>query len=82
MTQSIYSYSNGNQHNAAFIEKLLLIKKKVAEIQTSLAAQLVKNPPAILETWVQSLSWEDPLERERLPTLVFWPGEFHGLHSP
>ena len=29
---------------------------------------------------VQSLSWEDPLEKGRLPTPVFWPGEFHGLH--
>ena len=33
------------------------------------------------ETWVQSLGWEDPLEKERLPTLVFWPGDFHGLYS-
>ena len=29
----------------------------------SLVAQLVKNPPAIRETWVQSLSWKDPLEK-------------------
>ena len=29
----------------------------------SLVAQLVKNPPAMLETWVQSLGWEDPLEQ-------------------
>ena len=28
----------------------------------SLVAQLVKNPPAVQETWVQSLGWEDPLE--------------------
>ena len=28
----------------------------------SLVAQMVKNPPAIRETWVQSLGWEDPLE--------------------
>ena len=27
-------------------------------------AQLVKNPPAMLETWVRSLGWEDPLEEE------------------
>ena len=27
-------------------------------------AQLVKNLPAMLETWVQSLGWEDPLEKE------------------
>ena len=45
-------------------------------------AELVNNPPAMLETWVQSLGWEDPLETERLPTPVFWPGEFRGLYSP
>ena len=28
----------------------------------SLVAQMVKNPPAIRETWVRSLGWEDPLE--------------------
>ena len=27
-------------------------------------AQIVKNPPAVQETWVQSLGWEDPLEKE------------------
>ena len=29
----------------------------------SLAAQTVKNPPAMRETWVRSLGWEDPLEK-------------------
>ena len=29
----------------------------------SLIAQLVKNPPAMQDTWVQSLDWEDPLEK-------------------
>ena len=29
----------------------------------SLVAQLVKNPPAMWETWVSSLGWEDPLEK-------------------
>ena len=29
----------------------------------SLVAQQVKNPPAMQETWVQSLGWEDPLEK-------------------
>ena len=48
----------------------------------SLMAQLVKNLPAMWETWVQFLGLEDPLEKERLPTPVFWPGEFHGLYSP
>ena len=44
----------------------------------SLVAQMVKNPPAMQETQVQSLGWEDPLEKEWLPTPVFLPGEFHG----
>ena len=34
----------------------------VAKSQTRLVAQMVKNPPAMWETWVQSLGWEDPLE--------------------
>ena len=29
----------------------------------SLVAQLVKNPPAMWDTWVQSLGWDDPLEK-------------------
>ena len=29
----------------------------------SLIAQLVKNPPAMWETWVLSLAWEDPLKK-------------------
>ena len=49
---------------------------------TSLVAQLVKNPPAMWETWVRSLGWEDLLEKERIPTPVFLPGELHGLYSP
>ena len=31
--------------------------------QASLVAEMVKNPPAVWETWVQSLGWEDLLEK-------------------
>ena len=31
-------------------------------VRASLVAQMVKNPPAMWETWVQSLGWEDRLE--------------------
>ena len=48
----------------------------------SLVAQLVKKPPVMWKTWVQSLGWEDALENERILTPVFWPGECHGLYSP
>jgi len=37
---------------------------------------MVKNPPAMQETWVPSLGQEDPLERKWQPTPVFLPGEF------
>ena len=47
----------------------------------SLMAQLVKNPPEMWETWVQSLAWEDALKKRTLPTPVFWPGKFHGLFN-
>ena len=48
----------------------------------SLVAQPVKNllqcgRPGF-NPWVGKISWR----RERLPTQVFWPGEFHGLYSP
>ena len=32
----------------------------------SLVAQMVKNLPAVRETWVGSLGWEDPLEKEMM----------------
>ena len=41
-------------------------------------AQLVKNLLAVQETLVGKIPWR----RERLPTPVFWPREFHGLYSP
>ena len=44
-------------------------------VGTSLVAQLVKNPPAMQETWVGKIPWR----RKRLPIPVFWPREFHGI---
>ena len=47
----------------------------------SLVAQLVKNPSAVQETWVQSLGWEDPLEKGKathfsiLAWRIPWTGE-------
>ena len=42
-------------------------------------AHLIRNLPAIRETWVRSLDWKIPWRRAWLPIPVFWPGEFHGL---
>ena len=40
----------------------------------SLGAQLVKNLPAMQEIWVQSLGWEDPLEKGKatLSSILAW----------
>ena len=43
----------------AFFKKLFLRDR------ASLVAQLVNNPSAMRETWVQSLGWEDPLEKRK-----------------
>ena len=43
---------------------------------------MVKNLPAMQETWVQSFGQEDPLEKGiQLPTPVFLPGKSHGQRS-
>ena len=47
----------------------------------SSVAQLLKSLPAMLETQVRSLSWEDPLEEDTVTTPVFLPGTLHGQRS-
>ena len=48
----------------------------------SLVAQLVKNLPAMRETWVQSLGWEDPLEKGKATHSSILACIVHGLYSP
>ena len=58
--------------------------------ETSLVAQRVKRLPAMRETWVRSLGWEDPLEKEMathssiLPWKIPWteePGRLQSMGS-
>ena len=46
-----------------------------------LMTQTVKSLPAVWETWVRSLAWEDPLEEGMQPTPVFLPRESPGQQS-
>ena len=54
----------------------------------SLVVQMVKNLPAMWETWVQSLFWEDPLEKERatrsssLAWRIPWTEQPGSLYDP
>ena len=57
-------------------------------VRASLVAQKVKNSPAMWETWVQSLIWEDPLEEgmathySLLAWRIPWTEEPGGGYSP
>ena len=55
------------------------IGSSLTEEESSLVAQMVKHLPAMRETWVRSLGWEDLLEKQ--PTPVLLPGESHGQRS-
>ena len=56
-----------------------LIILKLGQDEASLVAQMVKASAYNAgDPWV----WKIPWRRERLPTPIFWPGEFHGLYSP
>ena len=50
--------------------------------RASLVAQMVKNLPAMPETWVRSLGWEIPWRRAWQPTPVFLPGESQWTEEP
>ena len=49
----------------------------------SLVAQLVKNPPTMRETWVQSLGWEDPPEKGKTThsSILAWRGSQRMGHN-
>ena len=49
--------------NIPFGFQLWLFRAAIYNIWDFLVAQLVKNLPAMWEIWVQSLGWEDPLEK-------------------
>jgi hypothetical protein len=52
----------------------LLFSTACKVLRASLVAQLVKNPPAMPETWVGSLGWEDSLEKGKatLASILAW----------
>ena len=62
----------------AMEEMLLEAKELYTYTRASLVAQMVKNPPAMQETWIQPLVRKIPWRSEWLLTPVFLPGLFHG----
>ena len=51
------------------------------EIWVSPVAQMVNSLPAMQETQVQSLGWENPLEKEMVTDTSILPGKPHGQRS-
>ena len=43
----------------------------------SLVVQMIKDLPAMQESWVQSMGWEDPLEKGTATHISTLAGEFH-----
>ena len=61
--------------------------KTQVNLRASLVSQMVKNLPAMKETWVRSLAWDDPLEKKMtthssiLAWDIPWTEEPGGLQS-
>ena len=60
-----------------YINSLILTTPVILTLRmgrASLIAQLVKSPPAMWETWVRTLGWEDPLEKGKAThySIVAW----------
>ena len=51
-----------HQQSLKLCTKMLVLKEHLEVFIAILVTQTVKNPPAMRETWVRSLGWEDPLE--------------------
>ena len=52
--------------------------RHIQYVGASLMAQMIKKVPAMQETWVQSLGWEEPLEKGMATHSSLLPGEPHG----
>ena len=76
---TLIKINSGKQTTKAWNKSVFL------KVWASLVAQLVKNPPAMQETWVQFLGWEDPLEKGTAThsTILAWriPWTVQSVHG-
>ena len=100
-TFSFESYSSFNKHFPHFIKEIvsedhfrisfIFLKRHLNYLRTSLVAQRLKRLSTMWENWVQSLGWEDPLEKEMAihSSTIAWkipwteePGRLQSMGSP
>ena len=67
----ICNYPSQALFHSLYMRQLLLVKNQGSWV-------IYRESKNMLFIWVGKIPWR----RERLPTPVFWPGEFHGLYSP
>ena len=65
-----------------FESMLITISAPTCSFPCDFLLGLVKNPPAMWETWVQSLTWEDPLQKGTATHSSILAWRIHGLYSP
>ena len=75
-SQDSIIFGDGNQGKVKGLGKIAISNEH--SISNVFLVQSAKNLPAVQETWVQSLGWEDPPEKS---TLVSLPGKSHGQRS-
>ena len=79
---TLYELNHGIEGEPIVISTLWLTRAGHYPHLFYLVAELVKNRLQCrrpgFDPWDEKISWR----RERLPTPVFWPGEFYGLYSP
>ena len=57
------------------------LRREIYSFKSSLVVQTVKSMSAVQKTYVGSLGWEDPMEKEMATMPVFLPGKLHGWSS-
>ena len=74
-------YSTLPYYTGSLSEESAQLNVDVVFWGASLVSQTVKNMPAMRETWVWFLGWEDPLEKKWQSTPVYLPGKSYGHRS-
>ena len=84
MTLIVENYPRNFQRSVSSVApNIYIYMSSISELLwDSLVAQLVNNPPAMRETWVQSLCWEDLLEKGKaIHSNILALREFHGVYG-
>ena len=72
----------GEYVSYSYLQNICDGRKNCVLVPWNLIAQMVKNLPPVLETWVQSLGWEDPLENRMATYSIVLPWTIPSTEEP